>query len=252
MAEVLALLDRGAGLGHRPYALLGVPVELDQHAVAGCVDELVGLHSEALLVAVVGGDAPRVEEVGEQVHRLRCVAHEVEDALGLLSEGDRVRLQGVDDVGERDGVTDEEHRDVVADDVPVAVLGVELHREAPGVTGGLRGVTAADDGGEAQGDVGALARLLEQLGPGVLRRRVVADLAVCLEVAERRGPWRVVRTLSPCRRSAGWPRRHVILLRRPITLTPIWRRSRPSTVQLSVIGRSARSRPCPARSPATQ
>ena len=43
--------------------------------------------------------------------------------------------------------------EVVADEVPVAVLGVELYGEAARVTGGLGGVAAADDGGEADGYV---------------------------------------------------------------------------------------------------
>jgi hypothetical protein len=39
-------------------------------------------------------------------------------------------LGGVDDVGKLDRVLDEKHRDVVADEVPVAFLGIELDREA--------------------------------------------------------------------------------------------------------------------------
>ena len=73
--------------------------------------------------------------------------------------------------------------EVVADEIPVAVLGVELDGEAARVAGGLGGVAAAGDGGEADGEVGALALLLEQLGAGVLRDRLVADRAVRLEVA---------------------------------------------------------------------
>jgi hypothetical protein len=46
-----------------------------------------------------------------------------EDPVGLLAERDRVRLEGMDDVRELDRVPDEEDRQVVADDVPVAVLG---------------------------------------------------------------------------------------------------------------------------------
>ena len=42
-------------------------------------------------------------------------------------------LAGVDDVGELDAVLDEEDRHVVADQVERALVGVELHREAPGV-----------------------------------------------------------------------------------------------------------------------
>jgi len=48
-----------------------------------------------------------------------------------------------------------------------AVLGVELDREAARVARRLRGVPPAGDRGQAQGHVGALALLLEELGPRV-------------------------------------------------------------------------------------
>src|SRR5690606_7673525 len=115
--------------------------------------------------------------------RLRRLAHEVEDAVGLLAEGDRIRLECVDHVGELDRVADEEDRQVVADQVPVAVLGVELHREAARVARHLGGVAAPDHGGEADRQRRLLARLGEDLRPGVLRGGLVADLPRRLELA---------------------------------------------------------------------
>jgi hypothetical protein len=121
------------------------------------------------------------------VHGLGGLAEEVEGPLGHAGlERDRVRLLRVDEVGELDGVADEEDAEVVADEVPVAVLGVELHGEAARVTRGLRGVPATGHGREAQRDVGALALLLEELGAGVPADRLVADRAVGLEVPEGR------------------------------------------------------------------
>ncbi len=119
------------------------------------------------------------------VHRLRALRDEVELPVGLLTEGDRIGLLGVDEVRELDRVTDEEDAQVVADQVPVAVLGVELDREAARVARRLRGVTPAGDRGEAQGHVGALALLLEELGPRVPGDRLVAPGPVGLEVAVR-------------------------------------------------------------------
>jgi hypothetical protein len=52
-------------------------------------------------------------------------------ACGISRSG--CGLAGVDEVGELDAVLDEEHRDVVADQVEGALLGVELHGEAAGV-----------------------------------------------------------------------------------------------------------------------
>ena len=102
-----------------------------------------------------------------------------------------IGLLGVDEVGELDRVADEEDAEVVADEVPVAVLGVELDREAARVADRLGGVAAARHRGEADGELGLLAGLLEQLRAGVLGDRLVADLAGRLEVAEGGGAARV-------------------------------------------------------------
>jgi hypothetical protein len=73
---------------------------------------------------VVGGFGVERHEIPERVvGRMR---------LGDLAVG--MGLAGVDDVGELDAVLDEEHRDVVADQVEVALIGVELDRKASGVT----------------------------------------------------------------------------------------------------------------------
>ncbi len=86
-----------------------------------------------------------------------------EAAVGLL-------LRRVDQVGELDRVLDEEHRDVVADEVPVALLGVELHREAAHVAGQVGRTLVAGDGREAHEHRRALAGTLEQVGAGHVRR----------------------------------------------------------------------------------
>ena len=125
------------------------------------------------------------------MHRLGRQAHEVEDPVRLLAEGHRVRLEGVDDVRELDRVADEEDRQVVADQVPVAVLGLELDGEAARVAGDLGRIAAADDGREADDDRRALALGLEQLGARVGRGRLVADRAVRLEHAVRHEAARV-------------------------------------------------------------
>lgn len=147
--------------------------------------------AEALHVAVVGRDAARAEEVDQHVHGLRGLRHEVEDPGRLLLVRDRVGLEGVDHVGELDGVPDEEDPQVVADEVPVAVLGVELHREPARVPRRLGRVPPPDHRREPHGHIGPLPRLLEELGPRVPADRLVAPLPVRLEVPEGRHPTRV-------------------------------------------------------------
>src|SRR5688572_13023057 len=89
----------------------------------------------------------------------------------------------MDDVGELDGVADEEDREVVADQVPITVLGVELDREAARIARRFRTIAAADDGREADRQRSLLAGFLEQLGAGVFGSGFVADLAGNLKFA---------------------------------------------------------------------
>ena len=188
MTELLALQLGGLRRGQGRDALLGQPVVLDQLGLAGLVDPPVGVHAEALHGAVRRRQAARAEHHRHHVHGLGRLADEVENPVRVLPvEVHRVGLLGVDEVRELDRVADEEDGQVVADEVPVAVLGVELEREASGVAHQLGGVPAAGDGREAQGCLGALALGLEQLCAGEVGDRQVAAPAVGLEVAERGG-----------------------------------------------------------------
>lgn len=87
----------------------------------------------------------------------------------------------MDEVGELDRILDEEHRHVVADQVEVAFVGIELHGEAAYVTHRIRGPARPLHGGETHEDRGTLARLGEEAGLGQ-----VAEVLVGLEVAMRR------------------------------------------------------------------
>jgi hypothetical protein len=58
----------------------------------------------------------------------------------------------VDEVGELDGILDEEDGDVVADDVKVALVGVEPGSEAVDITSSVGTTTRTGNGGEADED----------------------------------------------------------------------------------------------------
>jgi hypothetical protein len=92
-------------------------------------------------------------------------------------------LSRVDHIGEVDRVPDEEHRGVATDEVPVAVLCVELDRKAARVTCGRHSVPPIDHVEKPQHHVDALGRLLEQLPAGVLGDRLVIPPAVGLKEA---------------------------------------------------------------------
>ena len=66
--------------------------------------------------------------------RLLSKSDKVPKHVRVLQMGDGVPLLGVDEVGEHQGVADEEDGGVVAHQVPVALLGVELDGEASWIT----------------------------------------------------------------------------------------------------------------------
>ena len=70
----------------------------------------------------------------DHVHGLGHQRNEIPEIVmgrrGLRKATVRLVLDGVNQVGKLHRVLDEEHRDVVADDVPVATLGVKFHRKA--------------------------------------------------------------------------------------------------------------------------
>ncbi|MNL46838.1 hypothetical protein D3C87_1695860 [compost metagenome] len=80
----------------------------------------------------------------------------------------------MDEVGELQRVANEEHRHVVADQVPVAFVGVELDGEAAHVTFGIGRAAFAGHGGKAQEQRGLLTNLRKDAGAGVARD-VVSD-----------------------------------------------------------------------------
>ena len=172
-AEQLGLLP-----GERVHAEPRLPVELHQGGVAGGVDEPEGVDTEPLHVAVRAGDGAVGHRPDRVVLRLGVQRDEVPEGvvrrlrLGDLTVG--VGLGGVDDVGELDAVLDEEHRDVVADEVEDALLGVELRREAPGVAHRVGRAAGPGDRGEPH-EHRCLDVLLEERSRGELRGAAVPD-----------------------------------------------------------------------------
>ena len=57
---------------------------------------------------------------------------------GLRHRKVRLRLRCVHEVGKLHRILDEEDGDVVADQIPIAFIGVELDREAADIAGGIR------------------------------------------------------------------------------------------------------------------
>ena len=132
--------------------LLRLPVELDEGRLSPGVDQAEGVDAEAFHEPERPGQGPVGHDPHDHVHALGRERDEVPEVvvsrlrLGEVPVG--LGLGGVDQVGELDGVLDEEHGDVVADEVPVALLRVQLDGEPPDVPGHVGRALAAGDGRE--------------------------------------------------------------------------------------------------------
>ena len=88
------------------------------------------------------------------------------------------------EIGKLDGVLNKKHRNVVADDVPIAFLRVELYGEAADIARQVRRALVAGDGREPHEGGGLLARALEDVGLGdVGERLVVLEIAMGAKAA---------------------------------------------------------------------
>jgi hypothetical protein len=111
-----------------------------------------------------------------------CVVSGISDAKsqkgvvrrrGLRNGVVRLGLHGMNEVGELHRVLDEEDRDVVAHQIPVALVGVELDGETANVARGVGRAAFAGHGGEAHEHRRDLARRLKRGGAGEFGQRLV-------------------------------------------------------------------------------
>src|SRR5690606_18737928 len=87
--------------------------------------------------------------------------------LGAAHAGAWVALDGVVQVGEFERVAEKEHGGVIADQVPVAFFGVELHGDTADVALGVSRAALARNGREANEHGSFFADFGKDLGLGV-------------------------------------------------------------------------------------
>ena len=92
--------------------------------------------------------------------------------LGLRKGTVRLLFHGMDQIGEFDRVLDEEDRDIVADNVPIALLRVEFDREAAHVACQIHRPLVAGYGREADKDLGLLPHLGQHVGLGMIGQAI--------------------------------------------------------------------------------
>src|ERR1035437_7791967 len=109
------------------------------------------------------------------MHGFRCERNVIpEGVVGgcrLRKAAVGFHFYGVDQVGKFDGILDEENRDVVADQIPVAFLGVKLDGKPAYVTRGVHRTRAARDGRYTSKQGCLLSYLGEYFGGGIFLQR---------------------------------------------------------------------------------
>ena len=165
-------------------------MELDEGGLALGIDHAERVDAEAFDHAQRARDRAVRHHPGEHVHAL---GHQRDEIPERVVRGGRLRIAAVrlhlhrmDQVGKLDRVLDEEHRDVVADQIEVALVGVELHREAAHVARQVARAGAARHGREAREHLGLLLRVLQERRLGQARQRLGR-----LEIAVRAGAARM-------------------------------------------------------------
>jgi len=123
-----------------------------------------GVGGVSVHVAVAIGGTTVGEQNSDLMEGLGGVGPEVEGGVGVLQVVNGVALLGVDEIGELNGVFNEENGCVVSDHIVVTFLGVMLDSETTGVTVTVVGTALTGDGRETEEDGGLLADLVEELG----------------------------------------------------------------------------------------
>ncbi len=134
--------------------------------LAFTIDQAEGVTAEAVHEPITIGDATIGKQDGDLMQRLGRVRPEIPHHLRALQIGPWVTLLRMDEIRKFQRIADEEDRRVVTHDVPIAFLGIELHREAARITLGIRRAALTPYRGKAQEQGRLLANGLEQLGTG--------------------------------------------------------------------------------------
>ena len=179
---VLANQRLGLGVTEILDALPGAEMELHPVALTGGVPEAVGVRTEAMHVAVAGGNAAITHHDGHLVQRLGQQCPVVPVVGGAAQIGVRAAFHCLVEVRELERVANEEHGRVVAHHVPIAFLGIELQGKAANVALGVGRATFACHGSEAREHFGLLADLGKEGGA-----RVLGDVVGNGEGAKRAG-----------------------------------------------------------------
>lgn len=164
-------------------------MELDERALALVIEKAEAVDAETFDHAQGARDGAVAHGPHHHMHRFWRERDEIPERVvragGLREAAVRFHLHRVDQVGELHRVLDEEHGDVVAHQIPVAFLGVELHRKSAYIARRIHRAGAPCDGGKTREQRCLLADFGKDLRSGVLAQRL-GQLEVAVRSATAR------------------------------------------------------------------
>ncbi|CAJ8857246.1 Uncharacterised protein [Burkholderia pseudomallei] len=153
------------------------PVQLHEARDALRIDEPERMHAEAFHRAEAARNRAVRHQPRDHVRGFRHERHEIPERIvrGRARRHlvGRLRLHRVHEIRELDRILNEEHRHVVAHEIVVALVGVELHGEAAHVAHRVGGAARALHRREAHVHGRFLRRVLQERGLRVLGHRFV-------------------------------------------------------------------------------
>src|SRR5450631_568108 len=102
-------------------------------------------------------------------HQRRKIPKCVMSRSRLRKSAVRLHFDRMNEVWKFDGVLNEEHGYVVANEVEIAFLRIEFNRKASHIARQIAGASAACDRGDAHEDFGLLLRVLQKRSPSQSR-----------------------------------------------------------------------------------
>ena len=174
------------GIRKIPDSLLSPEVELDPEPPVFRIEEAVGMASEAVHVAIRGRNAAITHNHGDLMKSLGQKCPEIPVVRSAVHVGAGVALHYMIQVREFERITQEKHGRIVAHQVPVALIRIELDGKTTNISFGIRRTALAGHGGETDEHFRFLADFCKKRG-----LRVHCDVVCYRERSVRTGPFGV-------------------------------------------------------------
>ena len=163
------LAHQGSSLSIRQIfnALLRAEMEFDPKAFVLCVDKAESVRTKTMHMAIAGGDAAIRHDDGDLVQRLGQQGPKIPVVFGAAQIGARVAFDGMVQIRKLQRIAQEEHRRVIARQIPIALFGIELDGKTANIALGVGCAAFACHGRKAHEQIGLFAHLAKDFGAGV-------------------------------------------------------------------------------------